>query len=110
VNEALQEAVNAKSGSSFFGSTTSNSYLGFGLSAPANSGQQIVPSASFIAQYHALGLLYLIHQQDCMAVMKMIQQLGGGKLGTGMTLKNPTACGENHGRRPKVLCPPLVSS
>ena len=91
VNEALQEAVNVKSGSSFFGSTTSNLYLGFGSSALANSGQQIVPSTSFIAQYHALGLLYLILRQDRMAVTKTIQQLGGGKSGAGTTLKNPMA-------------------
>ncbi|KAF8203991.1 coatomer subunit gamma [Pholiota molesta] len=45
----------------------------------------------YIAQYHALGLLYLIRQQDRMAITKMIQQLGGGKSGAGTTLKNPMA-------------------
>jgi coatomer protein complex subunit gamma len=90
VNEA-QEAVNAKSSSSFFGASTGGSYLGFATSAPANSGQQTIPSTSYITQYHALGLLYFIRQQDRMAVTKMIQQLGGGKSGAGTTLKNPMA-------------------
>lgn len=90
VNEA-QEAVNAKSSSSFFGSP-SNSYLGWGgSSAPANNGYQPIASTSNITQYHALGLLYFIRQQDRMAVTKMIQQLGGGKSGSGTTLKNPMA-------------------
>jgi coatomer protein complex subunit gamma len=89
VNEA-QEAVNAKLGSSFFGASAGSSYLSFGSSASANSGQQTVPSTSVIAQYHALGLLYLIRQQDRMAVTKMIQQLGG-KLGVTTTLRNPMA-------------------
>jgi len=50
-----------------------------------------MPSTSYIAQYHALGLLYLIRRQDRMAVTKMIQQLGGGKSGSGTALKNPMA-------------------
>jgi coatomer protein complex subunit gamma len=90
VNEA-QEAVNAKSGPSFFGATTGSTYLGFATGSAPSSGQQTVPSTSFIAQYHALGLLYFIRQQDRMGVTKMIQQLGGGKSGTGTTLKNPMA-------------------
>ena len=91
VNEA-QEAVNAKSSSSFFGATSSSSYLGFGSSSSSsNSGYSPMPSTSFITQYHALGLLYLIRQQDRMAVTKMIQQLGGGKSGAGTVLKNPMA-------------------
>jgi coatomer subunit gamma len=91
VNEA-QEAVNTKSSSSFFASSTASSYLGFGGSSqPSSPGFQAVPSTSFIAQYHALGLLYLMRQQDRMAVTKMIQQLGGGKSGAGTTLKNPMA-------------------
>ncbi|TDL28145.1 coatomer subunit gamma [Rickenella mellea] len=90
-NEA-QEAVNAKSSSSFFGgSTGASSYLGFGAGSQANAAQQPIPSTSYITQYHALGLLYLIRQQDRMAVTKMIQQLGGGKSGAGSTLKNPMA-------------------
>ncbi|KAM5535823.1 hypothetical protein V8D89_010441 [Ganoderma adspersum] len=93
VNEA-QEAVNAKSSSSFFGSSSSSSggYLGWGSSSSsANQGQQTIPSTSYITQYHALGLLYAIRQQDRMAITKMIQQLGGGKSGAGTTLKNPMA-------------------
>ena len=89
VNEA-QEAVNAKANTSFFASTGSSSYLGFGASSQP-SGPQTVASSSYVTQYHALGLLYLIRQQDRMAVTKMIQQLGGGKTGTGTTLKNPMA-------------------
>ncbi|KAF8482068.1 adaptin N terminal region-domain-containing protein [Russula ochroleuca] len=90
VNEA-QEAVNAKSSASFFGSSSAGSYLGFGSSTSTNSGYQPMPSTSYIAQYHALGLLYLIRRQDRMAVTKMIQQLGGGKPGSGTALKNPMA-------------------
>jgi coatomer subunit gamma len=90
VNEA-QEAVNAKATSSFFSGGSSSNYLGFSASAPPSPGYQAVPSTSFITQYHALGLLYLIRQQDRMAVTKMIQQLGGGKSGAGTTLKNPMA-------------------
>jgi coatomer subunit gamma len=90
VNEA-QEAVNAKSTTSFFSTSSSGGgYLGFGGSS-ANSGPQTVQSTSYITQYHALGLLYLIRQQDRMAITKMIQQLGGGKSGSGTTLKNPMA-------------------
>ena len=92
VNEA-QEAVNAKSSASFFGSSSSSGgYLGWGSSSSsANTGYQPIPSTSHITQYHALGLLYAIRQQDRMAVTKMIQQLGGGKSGAGTTLKNPMA-------------------
>ncbi|KAK0246199.1 adaptin N terminal region-domain-containing protein [Armillaria nabsnona] len=89
VNEA-QEAVSAKASSSFFGGS-SGGYLGFANSSSQNSGQQAIHSTSYIAQYHALGLLYLMRQQDRMAVTKMIQQLGGGKSGAGTTLKNPMA-------------------
>ena len=90
VNEA-QEAVNAKSSSSFFGASSGGGYLGFGGSSSAQQGQQPIQSTSYSQQYHALGLLYLIRQQDRMAVTKMIQQLGGGKSGAGTTLKNPMA-------------------
>ena len=88
VNEA-QEALNPKAPSFFAGAGTS-SYLGFG-SAPATPVSQTIPSTSFISQYHALGLLYSIRQSDRMAVIKMIQQLGGGKSGGGSSLKNPMA-------------------
>ncbi|KAJ3503247.1 hypothetical protein NLJ89_g8517 [Agrocybe chaxingu] len=91
VNEA-QEAVNVKSTSSLFGSSGGGGgYLGFGGGSNQHSGPQTLPSTSYITQYHALGLLYLIRQQDRMAVTKMIQQLGGGKSGAGTTLKNPMA-------------------
>lgn len=90
VNEA-QEAVNAKQSTGFFGSSSGGGgYLGFGGSNQP-SGPQTIQSTSYIAQYHGLGLLYLIRQQDRMAVTKMIQQLGGGKSGAGTTLKNPMA-------------------
>ena len=91
-NEA-QEAVIAKSSTSLFGSSSGSGYLsGWGGNAgQQSSGYQAVPSSSYITQYHALGLLYLIRQQDRMAVTKMIQQLGGGKTGAGTTLKNPMA-------------------
>jgi coatomer subunit gamma len=90
VNE-VQEAVNAKS-SSLFGSHSGASYLGgWGGAAQNQSGYQAVPSLSHITQYHALGLLYFIRQQDRMAVTKMIQQFGGGKSGAGTTLRNPMA-------------------
>jgi hypothetical protein len=87
VNEA-QEAVNAKSGGYFGSVSTGGSFFGGGSS---QSAAQTVPSSSNITQYHALGLLYLIRQQDRMAVTKMIQQLGGGKSGAGTTLKNAMA-------------------
>ena len=93
VNEA-QEAVSAKAPSPYFGgSNNTASYLGWGGSSSASSpsGYQTLPSTSYITQYHSLGLLYLIRQQDRMAVTKMIQQLGGGKSGAATTLKNPMA-------------------
>lgn len=91
VNEA-QEAANAKASSGFFGaSASSGGYLGFGGASTQNTGYSPMPSTSYITQYHALGLLYLIRQQDRMAITKMIQQLGGGKTGSGTVLKNPMA-------------------
>lgn len=95
-NEA-QEAVNSKSSStssSFFNvSSTASSYLGFGSSSSQPSTPMTIPSTSYITQYHALGLLYLMRSQDRMAITKMIQQLGGGKSGAGTTLKNaPALC------------------
>ncbi|KAF8593968.1 coatomer subunit gamma [Ceratobasidium sp. AG-I] len=84
VNEA-QEALNTKPSSSYFNPTSS----GWGSSSQQNA-QQVLPSTTFVTQYHALGLLYLIRQQDRMAVTKMIQQFGGGK-GAGTALKNPMA-------------------
>jgi coatomer protein complex subunit gamma len=98
VNEA-QEALSAKSSSSLFGSGSSASsggYLGFaasmsGASTGPPAGYQLIPSTSFVTQYHALGLLYAMRQTDRMAVTKMIHQLGGGKSGAGTALKNPMA-------------------
>ena len=90
VNEA-QEAVNSKNTSSYFSTSTTSTSSYFGIGSPQPSGPQTLPSTSNITQYHALGLLYLIRQQDRMAVTKMIQQLGGGKSGSGTTLKNPMA-------------------
>ncbi|KAL0580682.1 coatomer subunit gamma [Marasmius crinis-equi] len=90
VNEA-QTAVDSKTSSGFFGSSSGGGgfFGGGGNSNP--SGPQTITSSSHIPQYHALGLLYLIRQQDRMAVTKMIQQLGGGKSGSGTSLKNPMA-------------------
>lgn len=101
VNE-VQVAVDAKSSSSQFFSgsgsgggglnlSSAGGYLGFGSSVPATPVHTTIPSTSYITQYHALGLLYVIRQQDRMAVTKMIQQLAGSKSGAGSTLKNPMA-------------------
>ncbi|KAK1218697.1 coatomer subunit gamma [Marasmius sp. AFHP31] len=90
VNEA-QTAVDSKTSSSFFGSSGGSGGFFSGGNASNASGPQTIPSSSHIPQYHALGLLYLIRQQDRMAVTKMIQQLGGGKSGSGTSLKNPMA-------------------
>ncbi|KAG7099800.1 hypothetical protein E1B28_001612 [Marasmius oreades] len=92
VNEA-QTAVDSKTSSSFFGSSSGGSggFFGGGGNSSSTSGPQTIPSSSHIPQYHALGLLYLIRQQDRMAVTKMIQQLGGGKSGSGTSLKSPMA-------------------
>ncbi|CAE6466929.1 unnamed protein product [Rhizoctonia solani] len=86
VNEA-QEALNTKPTSSYFNPIASS---GWGSRSQPDQ-QQVLPSTTFITQYHALGLLYLIRQQDRMAVTKMIQQFGGGKGGASGTLKNPMA-------------------
>ena len=98
-NEA-QEAINSKSGSGLSGLTSgfsgAGSYLGFGSSQQqAQSPYQAVASSSYITQYHALGLLYLIRQGDRMAVTKLVQQLGGGRggasSGQGSVLRSPYA-------------------
>ncbi|KAG8780109.1 coatomer subunit gamma [Ceratobasidium sp. 428] len=86
VNE-VQEALNTKPVSSYFNPTSSG---GWGSSSSQQNAQQVLPSTTFIQQYHALGVLYLIRQQDRMAVTKMIQQFGGGK-GVSNALKNPMA-------------------
>ena len=66
--------------------------MNFRLGHEAPVSEQSIPSMSFIAQYHALGLLYLTRQGDRIAVTKLIQQLGGGR-GTnqGIALHNPFA-------------------
>ena len=67
--------------------TTSGTAGGFPVSS-------VVSSASFITQYHGLGLLYLMRQQDRMAVTKIIQQFSGQDIGRGgstTTLKSPQA-------------------
>ncbi|KAG4305815.1 hypothetical protein PORY_000725 [Pneumocystis oryctolagi] len=51
---------------------------------------------SFITQYHALGLLYVIRSHDRMAVMKMVQQFGSYQNSRGLSngnilLKSPLA-------------------
>lgn len=99
VNE-VQEAVQLKPASNPFSGlggggglnlSSAGGYLGFGSSAPATPVQPTIPSTSNITQYHALALLYVIRQQDRMAVTKMIQQFGGGRSGAGGLLKNPMA-------------------
>ena len=52
VNEA-QEAVNAKSSSSFFTASASGGILSFGGSSGQPSGPQTISSTSYITQYHA---------------------------------------------------------
>lgn len=84
-NEA-QEAINAKppsgpmgsGGLGNFGSGFGGSYLGWGSQPQPqqSSAFAVIPSSTFITQYHALGLLYLIRQGDRMAVTKLVQQLG----------------------------------
>lgn len=70
--------------------TTSGSATGF----PVNT---VVSPASFMTQYHGLGLLYLMRQQDRMAVTKIIQQFSGGfgqdtgRGGSTAPLKSPQA-------------------
>ncbi|PWY97318.1 putative coatomer gamma-2 subunit [Testicularia cyperi] len=100
-NEA-QEAINSKSSSGggfSSGFAGAGSYLGFGgygsSQTQSQSGYQAVASSSYITQYHALGLLYLIRQGDRMAITKLVQQLGGGRggasSGQGSVLRSPYA-------------------
>lgn len=85
----VQEAAHAKQ-SSGFAAVASNFIPNFGGS-PANQAQ-VVQSTSGIAQYHAIGLLYLIRQQDRMAIAKLVQTFSGaGRGGNSGTLKNPAA-------------------
>ncbi|XAO21508.1 hypothetical protein I312_100261 [Cryptococcus bacillisporus CA1280] len=81
-NEA-QEAVNAKSVSSYSGASAY-------FSGGSAGGYQAVASSSYIMQYHALGLLYLIREKDRMAITKMVQQLGASGKGSSI-VRNPMA-------------------
>ncbi len=73
-----QEAINAKAVTSTSFPALGGSYFSGGSgSGGQGGGYQAVPSSSFIMQYHALGLLYLIREKDRMAITKMIQQFGG---------------------------------
>ena len=82
----VQGAVNGKAVSTSSYSGTSSAYLSGG----GTSGYQAVAGTSFIMQYHALGLLYLMREKDRMAVTKMVQQLGGGGKGSSV-IKSPIA-------------------
>ncbi|KAK8858695.1 hypothetical protein IAR55_002924 [Kwoniella newhampshirensis] len=82
-NEA-QEAVNAKAVSSYSGGASAY------LSGGGQGGYQAAASSSYIMQYHALGLLYLIREKDRMAITKMVQQLGSGGKGSSI-IRNPMA-------------------
>ncbi|GAA5817605.1 hypothetical protein MFLAVUS_011153 [Mucor flavus] len=84
----VQEAAFAKQ-SGGFASAASSYITSFG-GASANQ-TQVVQSTSGISQYHAIGLLYLIRQQDRMAVAKLVQTYSGGRGGNGGVLKNPAA-------------------
>ncbi|CAD6891270.1 unnamed protein product [Tilletia laevis] len=112
-NEA-SEAINPKFASSgpFGGSSGggggggfggAGGYLGFAASAAgygssgSPQGPQTIASTSFMTQYHALGLLYLIRQGDRMAISKLIQQLGSG--GGGSSAKTASAL-----RSPYAIC------
>ena len=67
------------------------SYLGWGgqqAAAQPQSAYAAIPSSSYITQYHALGLLYLIRQGDRMAVTKLVQQMGSNNKAT---LRSPFA-------------------
>ncbi|KAL7423011.1 coatomer subunit gamma [Cryptotrichosporon argae] len=84
-NEA-QEAVNAKAVSS--SSYTASSAAAY-ISGGGGGGYQTAASSSYIMQYHALGLLYLMREKDRMAITKLVQQFGAGK-GTSV-IRNPFA-------------------
>lgn len=98
----VQEALSAKGGAGGAGGFAApfggaGSYLGFGGNQPQQQqqqgGYQSIPSSSFIVQYHALGLLYLIRSSDRMAVTKLVQQLSGasagGRSSNAPTLRSP---------------------
>lgn len=85
----VQEAAHAKQSSGF--ASAASSYISSFGGSSANQ-NQVVQSTSNIAQYHALGLLYLIRQQDRMAIAKLVQTFSGaGRGGNSGNLKNPSA-------------------
>jgi coatomer protein complex subunit gamma len=85
----VQEAAYAKQ-SGGFASAASSYITSFGGSS-SNQNQAVI-STSNISQYHAIGLLYLIRQQDRMAIAKLVQTFSGnGRGGNSGTLKNPAA-------------------
>lgn len=61
-----QEAVSSSKSSGGFS-------LGFSTSG---SQQSLQPSAHYMSQYHAIGLLYQMRSHDRMALVKMVQQFG----------------------------------
>ncbi|KAI8059812.1 adaptin N terminal region-domain-containing protein [Thamnidium elegans] len=84
----VQEAAYAKQ-SGGFASAASSYITSFGGSSANQT--QVIQSTSGISQYHAIGLLYLIRQQDRMAVAKLVQTYSGGRGGNSGVLKNPAA-------------------
>lgn len=84
-NEA-QEAVNAKAVSSM--SYTASAAAAY-ISGGGSNGYQSASTSSYIMQYHALGLLYLMREKDRMAITKMVQQFGAGK--SANVIRNPMA-------------------
>ncbi|EPQ29096.1 uncharacterized protein PFL1_03385 [Pseudozyma flocculosa PF-1] len=100
-NEAISSKSSSGGGGFASGFGGAGSYLGFAgyggsqQQSSAPSGYQAIASSSYITQYHALGLLYLIRQGDRMAITKLVQQLGGGKggasSGQGSVLRSPYA-------------------
>lgn len=72
-------------------SNSSYGIAGGYMSSGGQTGYSAVASSSYIMQYHALGLLYLMREKDRMAVTKMVQQFGAaGKSGSSI-VKNPMA-------------------
>ncbi|WFD20362.1 coatomer subunit gamma [Malassezia caprae] len=64
--------------------------LRFGGDSPGSQVETAsLPSMSYLMQYHALGLLYLVRQGDRIAVTKMVQQLAQPR--QGVVLRNPMA-------------------
>ena len=96
----VQEAINMRpavtqntSSFSGFGGLHSGITLRFGGGGSDSASHAVeqtnVPSMSYLMQYHALGLLYLMRQNDRIAVTKMVQQLGQPR--QGVVLRNPYA-------------------